>query len=197
MANHVCPYPCRYPTKTGLKMDLFILSVQEIQEFNRGKGITYGRVWKCCVPHCTQWFCWSLSLWKMAISLGIYPILRNVHPFGHLTADPQVLLCNAQEARCVPSVTLCVASISACERPAARQVPDFFGSIAQPKSAKELLYFETNGLKESWVQYRSKYPSSFLITCPSSLLQNLQFPCRNEYMYPLVNVYSLLLNMAI
>ena len=23
------------------------------------------------VPHCTQWFCWSLSLWKMAISLGI------------------------------------------------------------------------------------------------------------------------------
>ena len=30
----------------------------------------YGCVWKCCVPHCTQWFCWSLSLWKMAISLG-------------------------------------------------------------------------------------------------------------------------------
>ena len=26
----------------------------------------YGCVWKCCVPHCTQWFCWSLSLWKMA-----------------------------------------------------------------------------------------------------------------------------------
>ena len=22
----------------------------------------YGCVWKCCVPHCTQWFCWSLSL---------------------------------------------------------------------------------------------------------------------------------------
>ena len=21
----------------------------------------YGFVWKCCVPHCTQWFCWSLS----------------------------------------------------------------------------------------------------------------------------------------
>ena len=33
----------------------------------------YGCVWKCCVPHCTQWFCWSLSLWKMASSLGIYP----------------------------------------------------------------------------------------------------------------------------
>ena len=24
----------------------------------------YGCVWKCCVPHCTQWFCWSLSLWN-------------------------------------------------------------------------------------------------------------------------------------
>ena len=22
----------------------------------------HGCVWKCCVPHCTQWFCWSLSL---------------------------------------------------------------------------------------------------------------------------------------
>ena len=22
----------------------------------------YGCVWKCCVPHCAQWFCWSLSL---------------------------------------------------------------------------------------------------------------------------------------
>ena len=32
---------------------------------------------KNSVPHCTQWFCWSLSLWKMAISLGIYPIFRN------------------------------------------------------------------------------------------------------------------------
>ena len=25
----------------------------------------------------TQWFVWSLSLWKMAISLGIYPIFRQ------------------------------------------------------------------------------------------------------------------------
>ena len=31
----------------------------------------YGFVWKCCVPRKTQWFSWSLSLWKMAISLGI------------------------------------------------------------------------------------------------------------------------------
>ena len=73
---------------------------------------------------------------------------------------------------------------------AATQVPDLFGSISPPKSAKEPIYFETNGLKESWVQYRSKYPSSFLITFPSSLLQNLQFPCRNEYMYPLVDKHS-------
>ena len=29
------------------------------------------------VPHCTQWFCWSLSLWKMAISLGIYPTFSD------------------------------------------------------------------------------------------------------------------------
>ena len=42
-------------------------------------------------------------------------VLSDVHPFGP-TADPQVLLCNAQEARFVPSVALCVASISACER---------------------------------------------------------------------------------
>ena len=34
---------------------------------------SYGCVWKWLVPHCTQWFCWSLSLWKIAISLGIYP----------------------------------------------------------------------------------------------------------------------------
>ena len=29
------------------------------------------------VPHCTQWFCWSLCLWKMAISLGIYPTFSD------------------------------------------------------------------------------------------------------------------------
>ena len=26
----------------------------------------YGCVWKCSVPYYPQWFCWSLSLWKMA-----------------------------------------------------------------------------------------------------------------------------------
>ena len=39
----------------------------------------FGFVWKCCVPHCTQWFCWSLSLQKIAISLGVYPIFRHPH----------------------------------------------------------------------------------------------------------------------
>ena len=34
-------------------------------------------VWKCRVPHCTQWFCWSLSQSKMAISLGIYPTFSD------------------------------------------------------------------------------------------------------------------------
>ena len=30
-------------------------------------GLVNGCVWKCCVPHCTQWFCWSFFLWKWAI----------------------------------------------------------------------------------------------------------------------------------
>ena len=33
------------------------------------------------VPHCTQWFCWSLSLWKMAISLGILTQHFQTNPF--------------------------------------------------------------------------------------------------------------------
>ena len=44
-----------------------------LQRFRASNGC----VWKCCVPHCTQWFCWSLSLWKMAISLGIYPTFSD------------------------------------------------------------------------------------------------------------------------
>ena len=32
----------------------------------KSQQFLHGCVWKCCVPHCTQWFCWSLSLWKMA-----------------------------------------------------------------------------------------------------------------------------------
>ena len=50
---------------------------------HRWKNVCYivlhGCVWKLLVPHCTQWFCWSLSLWKMAISLGIYTIFRQTH----------------------------------------------------------------------------------------------------------------------
>ena len=38
-----------------------------------------GFVWKCRVPRKTQWFCWSLSLRKMAILLGVYPIFRHTH----------------------------------------------------------------------------------------------------------------------
>ena len=48
-----------------------------------GKSVNSSTIWvcywKCCVPHSTQWFSWSLSLWKMAISLGIYPIFRQTH----------------------------------------------------------------------------------------------------------------------
>ena len=33
------------------------------------------------VPHCTQWFCWSSSLWKMAISLGILTQHFQTNPF--------------------------------------------------------------------------------------------------------------------
>ena len=33
--------------------------------------------WKCSVPLLSLWFSWSLSLWKMAISLGIYPTFSD------------------------------------------------------------------------------------------------------------------------
>ena len=36
--------------------------------------LTYGCVWKCCVPNCTQWFCWSLSLKKNGYFIG------NINP---------------------------------------------------------------------------------------------------------------------
>ena len=34
-----------------------IFSVEKSKDWR----VTYGFVWKCCVPHCTQWFSWSLS----------------------------------------------------------------------------------------------------------------------------------------
>ena len=42
----------------------------------------YGCVWKWLVPLCTQWFCWSLSLWKMEISLGILTQHFQTNPYG-------------------------------------------------------------------------------------------------------------------
>ena len=41
-----------------------------------------GCVWKWLVPHCTQWFCWSLSLWKMAISLGRLTLFSDKPKFA-------------------------------------------------------------------------------------------------------------------
>ena len=37
------------------------------------------------VPLFTQWFCWSLSLWKMAISLGILTQHFQTNPYDHHT----------------------------------------------------------------------------------------------------------------
>ena len=54
-------------------------------------GIPGGCVWKCRVPHCTQWFCWSLSLWKMAISLGILTQHFQTHPSFHWDNDHEPL----------------------------------------------------------------------------------------------------------
>ena len=39
----------------------------------------YGCVWKCCVPHCTQWFCWSLSLLNGYFIGDIPNIFRQTH----------------------------------------------------------------------------------------------------------------------
>ena len=41
------------------------------------KWTTIGFVWKCRVPLHPLWFCWSLSLLFMAISLGVYPIIPD------------------------------------------------------------------------------------------------------------------------
>ena len=48
-----------------------------------GPGADVGNqleTWVCLkiVYPYTQWFCWSLSLWKMAISLGIYPTFSDI-----------------------------------------------------------------------------------------------------------------------
>ena len=48
---------------------------------NNGK---HGFVWKCCVPHCTQWFCWSLSRFEkwLAIIGNINPTFSGPNPYG-------------------------------------------------------------------------------------------------------------------
>ena len=44
-------------------------------------------IWVClkmlCTPKKTQWFCWSLSLLFMAISLGIYPTFSDIPIYLH------------------------------------------------------------------------------------------------------------------
>ena len=44
---------------TALRHCLWIL-FQRFASANRPPA-ALGCVWKCCVPHCTQWFCWSFS----------------------------------------------------------------------------------------------------------------------------------------
>ena len=40
----------------------------------------FGCVWKCCVAHCTQWFCWSLFPMKNGYFIGNIPnIFRQTH----------------------------------------------------------------------------------------------------------------------
>ena len=41
------------------------------------------------VPHCTQWFSWSLSLWKMAISLGILTQHFQTYPYISIILQSQ------------------------------------------------------------------------------------------------------------
>ena len=69
--------------------------------------VQMGFVWKWLVPHCTQWFCWSWSLWKMAISLGILTLfpdipkwdLESVFFFGR-NRSPNCLLLNVVCRNC-------------------------------------------------------------------------------------------------
>ena len=44
------------------------------------------------VPHCTQWFCWSLSLWRMAISLGIYPTFSDKAMYWYISWPLRTLI---------------------------------------------------------------------------------------------------------
>ena len=76
----------------------------------------HGCVWKCCVPRKTQWFCWSLSRFEMAISLGIYPIFRQTHIVE--TWNATVTLCFIMNHPSVRSAHLCTDAmlIVGCQR---------------------------------------------------------------------------------
>ena len=71
---------------------LTIFWKQATSNFNRRSSLSsfqvpfqgytpFGCVWKWLVPHCTQWFCWSLSLWKMASYHWEYTQHFQTHPF--------------------------------------------------------------------------------------------------------------------
>ena len=69
-------------TLPELALQLLGRNLYQLAELPKPPGVAltiWKCVWKCCVLLLTQWFCWSLSLRKMAISLGIYPIFRQTH----------------------------------------------------------------------------------------------------------------------
>ena len=62
----------------------------------------YGFVWKCCVPHCTQWFCWSLSRFLNGYFIGNIPyfqtnpysgILGHLHITNHMASGSEHVFC--------------------------------------------------------------------------------------------------------
>ena len=65
----------------GVYTYVWVILALNVHKSSTMKHMGYGFVWKCCVPHCTQWFCWSLSLWKMAISLGILTQHFQTNPY--------------------------------------------------------------------------------------------------------------------
>ena len=63
---------CEITRGDGPKEDLRRISLDDllvvVSKWNGRYMESHGCVWKCCVPHCTQWFCWSLSrFWEYTI----------------------------------------------------------------------------------------------------------------------------------
>ena len=52
----------------------------------------YGFVWKGCVPHCTQWFCWSLSLLN-GYFIGGIPHFQT-YPYGNIRFYQSIIIKN-------------------------------------------------------------------------------------------------------